>query len=686
MANQLANEKSPYLLQHADNPVDWHPWGEEALRQAREEDKPIFLSVGYSTCHWCHVMAHESFENDEVAALLNQWFVPIKVDREERPDIDQLYMLACQALTGRGGWPLSVFMTADGNPFFAGTYFPRDRRMGMPGFIDLLQQVAHVWRHDRQKLLQAGEQVATLLQGMERPSSPAAVVDARLMEKAFQRLRESYDRRHGGFGSAPKFPTAHNLTFLLRWYRRSGDCQALAMVEKTLESMRWGGVFDQLGFGFHRYSVDEKWLVPHFEKMLYDQAMLVMAYTEAGRLTGKTFYARVVGEIVDYLAGSMTSPEGAFYTAEDADSEGAEGRFYVWTPAEIKAHLGEDAGALFCRRFNVTAAGNFEKNTSILHVTASLPAFAAAEQRSADEVRVELEKARERLFHKRGQRVHPLKDDKIITSWNGLMIAALAKAGSAFGRPEYLRRAREAADFLLARLQRPDGYLWRRFRQGEAEHRGCLDDYAFLAWGMVELFHATYEPCWLEAALKIADQMNELFWDEDGGRFFYAGSDGEQLLVRPVEQVDGAVPAGNSVAAYVSLYLGRLTGNPELEERGEQAVYAGLSAARDHPEACTHLLSALDFLLGPGRELVIAGASDDPLAREMLDIARNQFQPALVTVFCPSGRQKDELARLIPFLKTLPDENGQAKAYLCERFACRSAITEAGELRRTLNS
>ncbi len=685
MANQLVNEKSPYLLQHADNPVDWRPWGEEALRQAREEDKPIFLSVGYSTCHWCHVMAHESFENDEVASLLNQWFVPIKVDREERPDLDQIYMLACQALTGRGGWPLSVFMTADGKPFFAGTYFPRDRRMGMPGFIDLLQQVAHVWRHDRQKLLQTGEQVATLLQDMERSSSPSVTVDAQLMEKVFWRLREGYDRRHGGFGSAPKFPTAHNLIFLLRWCRRSGDRQALEMVEKTLESMRCGGLFDQLGFGFHRYSVDEKWLVPHFEKMLYDQAMLLMAYTEAGQLTGKTFYARVVGEIVDYLAGSMTSPEGAFYTAEDADSEGAEGRFYVWTPAEIKEHLGEDAGALFCRCFNVTAAGNFEKNTSILHLTASLPAFAAVEQRLVDEVRVELEKARECLLRIREQRVHPLKDDKIITSWNGLMIAALARAGRSFGRQEYLRRARSAADFLLARLQRPDGRLWRRFRQGEAEHPGCLDDYAFLAWGLMELFHATYEPCWLEATLKIADQMNELFWDEDGGRFFYAGSDGEQLLVRPVEQVDGAVPAGNSVAAHVFLFLGRLTGNSKYESRGERAVSAGLSAAKDHPEACTHLLSALDFMLGPGKELIITGIADDPLVGEMLGIARKQFQPALVTVFCPSGKRQDELGRLIPFLKTLPDKDGQARAYLCEQFSCRSAITDADELRRSLN-
>jgi uncharacterized protein YyaL (SSP411 family) len=686
MANHLENEKSPYLLQHADNPVDWYPWREEALQKAREEDKPIFLSVGYSTCHWCHVMAHESFENDEVASLLNRWFVPIKVDREERPDIDQIYMIACQALTGRGGWPLSVFMTPEGKPFFAGTYFPRHRRMGMPGFIDLLQHMARLWQHDRYKLLQTGDQVTSLLQGMEVQSSPSVTADARLMEKAFQHLQENYDRRHGGFGSAPKFPTAHNLTFLLRWYRRSGDRQALEMVEKTLGSMRYGGLFDQIGFGFHRYSVDEKWLVSHFEKMLYDQAMLLMVYTEAWQLTGKTFYSQVVKEIVNYLAESMTSPEGAFYTAEDADSEGEEGRFYVWTPAEIKEHLGVETGELFCRYFNITAAGNFEKSTSILHLTASLSAFAEAEQRPEEEVEAELEKARKSLFRIREQRVHPLKDDKIITSWNGLMIAALARSGSAFGQQEYIRLAKNAADFLLAQLQRPDGGLWRRFRQGEAEHHGCLDDYAFLIWGLIELFNATHESCWLEEALKLTGRMNELFWDDSDGRFFFTGNDGEQLLVRPVEQVDGAIPAGNSVAAYVLLYLGRLTGKTEFEERGERVIQSSLTAAATHPEVVTHLLSVLDFFLGPGRELVIEGPEDEPLVREMLHIAQRQFYPSLVTVFCPAGEKRKALAQLIPFLQTLPAGDGQARAFLCEQFACQAAITDADELRQALAS
>lgn len=687
MANYLVNEKSPYLLQHADNPVDWYPWGQESLQKAREEDKPIFLSIGYSTCHWCHVMAHESFENNEVASLLNQWFVPIKVDREERPDLDQIYMVACQALTGRGGWPLSVFMTPEGKPFYAGTYFPRHGRMGMPGFIDLLQHVERLWREDRQKLLQAGDQVSDLLQGMsERPLVPNAVDGMSLMEKAYSRLRENYDRRHGGFGSAPKFPTAHNLTFLLRWYRRSGDLRALEMVEKTLESMRYGGLFDQLGFGFHRYSVDEKWLVPHFEKMLYDQAMLLMAYAEAGQLTGKTFYSQVVKEIITYLAESMTSPEGAFYTAEDADSEGEEGRFYVWTPAEIKKHLGGTTGELFCRYFNITAAGNFEKSTSIPHLTAGLAEFAQAERRPEEDIKAELEKARNILLNVRECRVHPLKDDKIITSWNGLMIAALARAGRAFGQQDYIRRAQEAADFLLARLQRPDGGLWRRFRQGEADHSGCLDDYAFLIWGLLELFHATHEPRWLEKALMFTGRMNELFWDESSGRFFFTGSDGEQLLVRPVEHVDGAVPAAHSVAAHVLLHLGRLTGKTEFEKRAERVIQSSLTAAADHPEAVTHLLSAFDFLRGPGRELVIYGSGDDPLVGEMLRLTQRQFHPSLVTVFCPAGEKREALARLIPFLQTLPPGDGQTKAFLCEQFACQAAISDVDELRQALDS
>ena len=450
--------------------------------------------------------------------------------------------------------------------------------------------------------------------------------------------------------------------------------------------MRYGGLFDQIGFGFHRYSVDEKWLVPHFEKMLYDQAMLLMAYTEAGQLTGKTFYAQVVKEIVIYLAGSMTSPEGAFYTAEDADSEGEEGRFYVWMPAEIKEQLGTETGELFCRYFNITTAGNFEKSTSIPHLTTGFSAFAMAEQRQEEKVKAELEEARKRLFFLREQRVHPLKDDKIITSWNGLTIAALARAGRVFGRPEFTRQAQDAAAFLLARLQRPDGGLWRRFRQGQARHHGCLDDYAFLIWGLLELFYSTNEPRWLEKALALNGRMNELFWNESSGRFFFTGSDGEQLFVRPVEQVDGAIPAAHSVAAYVLLHLGRLTGRTEFEERCEQVIQSCLAAAESHPEAATHLLSGLDFLLGPGRELVIAGPENDPLAGKMLSLAQRQFHPSLATVFCPEGEKRKKLARLIPFVQTLPAGDGKTRAFLCEQFTCQAAISDVDELQKKLDS
>ncbi len=489
--NRLAGEKSPYLLQHATNPVDWYPWGEEAFHRAKEQDKPIFVSIGYATCHWCHVMAHESFEDEQVAGLLNQHFVSIKVDREERPDVDKIYMDVCQALTGRGGWPLSVFLTPEGKPFYAGTYFPRTTRMGTPGFVDLLRQIAAIWQNDRGRVEALSKDITRAIQPTAEPSGIGTFVPeigVKWLKKGYGELQRTFDPKFGGFGAAPKFPTPHHLTFLFRWFKRTGDAMSLTMAEKTLEAMRNGGLFDQIGLGFHRYSVDERWLVPHFEKMLYDQALLAIASLEAHQVTGKEVFARIAQEIFTYVLGDMTAPEGGFYSAEDADSEGKEGLFYLWTPAEVKKHLGEKTGEIFCHYYDITEAGNFEEGRSIPHVRMPVEAFAARKGLDAKEVEDLLDRARRQLFDARKKRVHPLKDDKVLTSWNGLMIAALAKGYQVLGNPSYRLGAERAVRFVLEYLKREDGRLLRRYREGEAAYPAYLDDYAFFVWGILDIY------------------------------------------------------------------------------------------------------------------------------------------------------------------------------------------------------
>ena len=529
-SNRLINEKSPYLLQHARNPVNWYPWGEAVFQKARQEDKPIFLSIGYATCHWCHVMAHESFEDEEVARILNKNYIAIKVDREERPDIDKIYMSVCQALTGRGGWPLTILMTPEGKPFFAGTYFPKTARMGMPGLIDILNQIAAMWEKDRARILKTGQEITNAIQPGSDPDSPAHVVSVDTLKKGYSQLASRFDPKWGGFGTAPKFPTPHQLTFLLRWHRRSADPQPLKMVEKSLDAMRHGGIYDQIGSGFHRYSVDEQWLVPHFEKMLYDQAMLAMAYIEVYQATGKARFGKVAREIFAYVLRDMTAPEGGFYCAEDADSEGKEGQFYVWTPAEIKGYLGDVLGDLFCRFYDITEKGNFEEGKSIPHMPLTLEAFAQREGMDPAKLDTALKDARARLFDIRKKRVHPLKDDKILTSWNGLMIAALAKGYQALGDEPYVDAARKAADFILKNLRTSDGRLLRRYRNGEAAYPGYLDDYAFMVWGLIELYEATFEVTYLEAAIALNREMIDIFWDKKGGGLYFTGKGNEALI------------------------------------------------------------------------------------------------------------------------------------------------------------
>lgn len=679
MTNRLGGEKSPYLLQHAENPVDWYPWGDEAFLKAREEDKPIFLSIGYATCHWCHVMEHESFENEHVARLLNTHMVSIKVDREERPDIDHIYMSVCQTLTGGGGWPLSIFMTSERKPFFAGTYFPRLGRGGMPGFTDIISQIAELWRNDRERVLKAGESITAAIQP-QKTAWQGSTLGPETLENAYLQFRKSFDPQWGGFGKAPKFPTPHHLTFLLRYFQRNPRSEALAIVEKTLDAVRNGGIFDQVGFGFHRYSVDERWLVPHFEKMLYDQALLAMAYTEAFLVTGKERYAQVTREIFEYVLRDMTSPEGGFYSAEDADSEGQEGLFYVWTPREVQEVLGEELGSLFCRFYDITPPGNFEGGKSIAHVSKSPEVFARMMEMGRDDVEQRLEDSRQKLFAARKNRVHPLKDDKILTSWNALMIAALAKGYQALGDSVYLDAASRSARFLLTELRRDSGTLFRRYRHGAVAHDGYLDDYAFLAWGLLELYESTFAVHWLEEAVGITRRMLDLFEDEEGGGFFYTSRESEGHIVRPKEIYDGAIPSSNSVALLILLRLGRMTGSTEWEEKADRLMKAFAATVKDYPSGYAQFLNGLDFALGPSREVVIAGARDDSRTKAMVKTLHRQFFPNRVLLLRGPGAEGEALAALCPHVHPLLPIDDQPAVYLCENYACRKPITDLAEL------
>ena len=678
-SNRLIDEKSPYLVQHADNPVDWYPWGEEAFQRAKKEDKPIFLSIGYATCHWCHVMAHESFGDDDVAGLLNQHFVAIKVDREERPDIDKIYMHVCQSLTGSGGWPLSVFITPEGKPFFAGTYFPKASRLGMPGFMDVLGQVAVMWQNDRASILRSSEAITGAIQPDSRTAS-SQPVSVETMKKGYTQLARVFDPVWGGFGAAPKFPTPHNLTSLLRWHKRDGDAEALEMVEITLNAMRNGGIFDQIGFGFHRYSVDSKWLVPHFEKMLYDQALLAIAYLEAHQATGKAAFARVAREVFTYVLRDMTGPDGGFYSAEDADSEGKEGLFYVWTPQEVKEHLGERVGDLFCRFYGISEGGNFEGGLSIPHKRIPVQAFATTGGLDVQELETILEQARKRLFDVREERAHPLKDDKVLTSWNGLMIAALAKGYQVLGDRVYAEAARKAADFIAKNLKDPEGRLLRRYRHGDVAHAGYLDDYAFLVWGLIELYEATFDISWLEEAIALNQEMIDIFWDMEGGGLYFTGTGNEQLITRSKDLYDGALPSGNSVAAMNLLRLGRMTGNVELEKKADEITRAFSRLIQEQPIACTHMLNALGFMIGPSQEIVIAGDPGLETTQAMVDIIRSKFLPNKVVLLHPDGSDGKRLVAISPFLREMVSAGNQPTVYVCEQYACQTPIQDGREL------
>jgi uncharacterized protein YyaL (SSP411 family) len=683
--NRLVFEKSPYLQQHAANQVDWYPWGEEAFTAAREADRPIFLSIGYSTCHWCHVMERESFEDEQVAALLNGDFVAVKVDREERPDIDRIYMAVTQGLTGSGGWPMTVVMTPDARPFFAGTYFPRESRHGRPGMLDLLPQLAAAWRDEREKVVASAREITDWL-ARSSQSYPGESLDEQTLEAAYRQLADRFDDSTGGFGAQPKFPTPHNLTFLLRYWRRTGEERALEMVERTLRAMRSGGICDQIGFGFHRYSTDRQWLVPHFEKMLYDQALLSIAFLETFQATGDAFFADSARETYQYVLRDLTDPAGGFYSAEDADSEGVEGKFYLWTESQVRAVLGDDSDR-FLRTFGFEPEGNYVEESTRRRTGENIPflprpmsALAAEQGVSEAEFTRRLEANRRRLFQARKGRTHPFKDDKILTDWNGLMIAALAIGGRVLGEPEFSEAGARAAGFLWENCRDAEGKLLKRYRHGDAGLPGHIDDYAFLTWGMIELYQATFEVSHIERALLLQEETIQRFWDADRGGFFFTASDGEDLLVRNKEIYDGAIPSGNSVACLNLLRLGRLTARPEWEMMAEKMLECFAGRAATAPSAHAHLMAALDFISGPTSEIVIAGEPGTDEVQAMLGVLRSVYLPNSVFVLRPEPGEDHPIAELAPFTREYRSIGGQATAYVCSDYVCRLPTSDPDEM------
>jgi uncharacterized protein YyaL (SSP411 family) len=649
MANRLADETSPYLLQHKDNPVDWYPWGEEALARARDEDKPILLSIGYSACHWCHVMERESFEDPETAALMNERFVAIKLDREERPDLDAIYMEACQAMTGHGGWPLNVFLTPEQVPFYAGTYFPPDDRGGMPSWRRVLRGVANAWDENRAQIREGGERIAQRLGGGAALRPSDGELDPRALDAAVEELRGAYDPVHGGFGGAPKFPPASAIELLLR----RGETE---MTQKTLRAMASGGMYDQVGGGFARYSVDERWLVPHFEKMLYDNALLARAYLHGWQVTGDDLFREVAERTLDWMLREMRGPEGGFYSALDADSEGVEGKFYVWTVDELRELLGDDADAAIAY-YGATEAGNFEGRNILTR---------------GDDPPERLEPIRERLYEARARRVWPGLDDKRLTAWNALAIAALADAGAVLERRDYLEAAVACAEFVERDLRDADGRLLRTYKDGTAKLNAYLEDHAFQVEALLTLYEASFDPRWFGAARATADAMVERFADDERGGFFETSSDHERLVARRKDLEDHPIPAGNSSAAYGLMRLAALTGEHEYERRALGVLRLLHGIAPKHPHAFAHMLQALDFHLGSVREVALVGDDLRPLER----VVRARFRPHIVL----AGGAEDG----VPLLAGREPVGGRAAAYVCERFACQRPVTEPAELEALL--
>jgi uncharacterized protein YyaL (SSP411 family) len=679
ITNDLIYEKSPYLLQHAHNPVDWKAWNDETFELAKKLDKPIFLSIGYSTCHWCHVMEKESFEDEEAAKKLNDAFICIKVDREERPDIDSIYMTVCQMLTGSGGWPLTIFMTPERKPFFAGTYFPKESKWGRQGLLEIIERIDDIWKNQREKIFESAESIVAQL-NREIHAYSENPPDKKLLFEGYRSLAENFDGDNGGFGTAPKFPVPSNLLFLLRYSNQNNNKPALNIVEETLTKMRNGGIYDQIGFGFHRYSTDERWLVPHFEKMLYDQALITMAYIEAYQVSKNDLYKKTSEEIFKYLLRDMTDKDAGFYSAEDADSEGVEGKFYVWKYDEIKKLLGDDA-ELFCYRFGVLESGNYFENfedepagNNILHILKDYEDVTNKFKISESELEQKLQNCRDILFNHREKRIRPGLDDKILTDWNGLMIASLAKAASVFDNNEYLKAAERAADFLIKSMITKEGKLLHRYRDGSAGIDGTIDDYAFFINGLIELYQTNFNTEYLKTAINLEKKSKELFFDEQKGGYYMAASDRQDLIARRKEVYDSATPSGNSVMLMNLLKLWKITGEQHYFDTAEKTVRAFISTVEHSPSIFTYFLSALSMLINDSSEIVIVGSSDQ--VKYISNQLKEYYQPNMVFL----GKTDETISELAPFTKDMKIIEDKPTMYYCRNFACERPTNDINEI------
>jgi uncharacterized protein len=686
--NRLVNEKSPYLLQHAFNPVDWHPWGKEAFDKAHNENKPVFLSIGYSTCHWCHVMERESFEDENIARLMNDTFINIKVDREERPDIDSIYMNVCQMLTGSGGWPLSIMLTPDAKPFYAATYIPKSSIWGRMGMDELILKVAKIWNENKMTLIQTSHDIIEkIILSKTEPKQDKP--DESIFRRTFEKLASNFDDISGGFGRAPKFPMPHNISFLLRYYKYAGQPYSLEMAVKTLVAMRNGGIFDHIGYGFHRYSTDQNWLVPHFEKMLYDQALLILAYSEAYSATGITALRKTAEEIIEYVLRDLTSADDAFYSAEDADSEGIEGKFYLWKKNEFNI-LGNES-EFACRAWSIEQDGNFRDEaghclpgSNIPHFSQTIDKIAHSFGMNTNEFHNRLENCRKILFEEREKRIPPFKDDKILTDWNGLMIAALSVASFTFGNKEFAVAAKKAYNFITENLTSEDGRLFHRYRDGETLEISILDDYAFLVWGLLELYEATFEVKYLTDAVRMNDLMIEDFYDKDNGGFFLNSANGEKLITKSKDFYDGAIPSGNSIATSNLLRIYNITAKLEYKNIIDKTLSIFNSTVKDYPQGYSSFLGSLFMVFGESREIVVCGNPDSKDTEKMLEIIRGIYLPGK-TILLKTHDNEDQITSLAPYTADMIQIGGKATVYICSGFSCAQPVNDIEKLKEIIH-